>query len=127
MSELKSHYPIHFVNGKMQPPEPKEDVNLPTKPSSPTKDLAPLLVLKPPELPLLAFNTNTDMPLVLKPVEKDMPILNLKPTSPVQNGLVTRSEVGTEDDKNRYTITINSCDKNGLVNGITINIPSKDT
>ncbi|CAB3227817.1 unnamed protein product [Arctia plantaginis] len=127
MSELKSHYPIHFVDGKMQPPEPKEDVIPPIRPSSPTKDLAPLLILKPPELPLLSFNTNKDMPLLLKPaVEKDMPILTMKPSSPNYNGLGTRTEVRTED-KNRYTITINSCDKNGLVNGITINIPTKDT
>lgn len=118
-SELKSHYPIHFVDGKLQPPEIKEDPPLP-KPPSPSKDLEPLLILKPPELPLLTFNHNKELPILsIKPtVEKEL--LDMKSSA-------TSNSFEATDDKNRYTITINSCDKNGLVNGITINIPTKDS
>lgn len=122
MSELKSHYPVHFVDGKLQPPETKEtDAQL--KPPSPTKELDEL-ILKPPELPLLTFNHNNDITLLPSKsgIDKDIPVLTLKPTTP---GFGDISEV-IQDEKSRYTIIINSCNKNGLVNGITINMKNED-
>ncbi|XP_075976572.1 uncharacterized protein LOC142976881 [Anticarsia gemmatalis] len=125
MSELKSHYPVHFVDGKVQQPDTKRPLP-PLKPLSPTKDMDSMLELKQAEMPLITFNSAKELLPTKCNVEKDMPILGLKEPC-LEDSFGTISQVKEQDDKNRFTITINSCDKNGVVNGITINIPPKES
>ncbi|XP_047028653.1 zinc finger protein 883-like [Helicoverpa zea] len=118
-SELKQHYPIHFTNGK-DPNDPHDSqVTPPTKETAePTENNPiedpPLLKIRPPEFNPISYK-DKDM---LKVNDKGIPLLSLKPDS----------DVGpVHIDHSRIVITINHCDTNGVVNGITIKLPDEES
>ncbi|KAJ8719446.1 hypothetical protein PYW08_011621 [Mythimna loreyi] len=124
LSELKHHYPVHFANGEGNDPQISTKENTETN----TNEVAKLPVLepKPSEFNFLAFKSDKGLhpSLLLKApeVDKDLPMLGLKPAENVDSD-PSRSLV----DSNRIVITINSCDTNGVVNGITIKLPPKES
>ncbi|KAJ8720063.1 hypothetical protein PYW07_012106 [Mythimna separata] len=124
LSELKQHYPVHFANG-----EEGNDPQITTKDNAEanTNEVPklPMLEPKPSEFNFLTFKSDKGLhpSLLLKPPEdKDLSMLGSKPAETV-DGETDRSF----SDSNRIVITINSCDTNGVVNGITIKLPPKES
>uniref|UniRef100_A0A2A4J3T8 Protein krueppel n=1 Tax=Heliothis virescens TaxID=7102 RepID=A0A2A4J3T8_HELVI len=112
-SELKQHYPIHFANGKdPNDPQARPPTKDTTEPSENNTIDDPPLKNRPRE-----FNEIKGKDIV-KVNDKGMPMLSVKP----------EADVGpVQIDPSRIVITINHCDTNGVVNGITIKLPDEES